>query len=114
MIMFVIIGGEHPIMVDTGTPDAAFVREYVGYSTFERPDGEDPLAVLNNAGVDPADVRRVVFTHLHWDHCSNLELFPNATFTVQDGNCATRSSPSRCTTGPTSTCRARSPRGCRY
>ena len=58
MIMFVIIGGEHPIMVDTGTPDAAFVREYVGYGTFERPDGEDPLTVLTSAGVDPADVRR--------------------------------------------------------
>jgi N-acyl homoserine lactone hydrolase len=41
MIMFVITGGDHPIMVDTGTPDAAFVREHFGY-TFERPDGEDP------------------------------------------------------------------------
>jgi glyoxylase-like metal-dependent hydrolase (beta-lactamase superfamily II) len=84
MIMFVIIGGEHPIMVDTGTPDAAFVREHFQYGTFERPDGEDPRTVLANAGVDPADVRHVVFTHLHWDHCSNVELFPNATFTVQD------------------------------
>jgi glyoxylase-like metal-dependent hydrolase (beta-lactamase superfamily II) len=84
MIMFVIIGGDHPIMVDTGTPDAAFVREHIGYGTFERPDGEDPLTVLAGAGVDPADVRHVVFTHLHWDHCSNLGLFPNATFTVQD------------------------------
>ena len=35
MIMFVIIGGDRPIMVDTGTPDAAFVREHFGY-TFER------------------------------------------------------------------------------
>jgi N-acyl homoserine lactone hydrolase len=83
MIMFVIIGGNRPIMVDTGTPDADFVREYFGY-TFERPDSEDPLLQLNEAGVDPADVRDVIFTHLHWDHCSNVELFPNARFTVQD------------------------------
>jgi N-acyl homoserine lactone hydrolase len=26
----------------------------------------------------------VIFTHLHWDHCSNVNLFPNARFTVQD------------------------------
>jgi N-acyl homoserine lactone hydrolase len=84
MIMFVITGGEYPIMVDTGTPDAGFVREHIGYGTFERPDGEDPLTVLNGAGIDPADVRQVVLTHLHWDHCSNLELFPSASFTVQD------------------------------
>jgi len=83
MIMFVIIGGDRPIMVDTGTPDAGFVREYFGY-TFERPDNEDPLLQLNEAGIDPADVRDVVFTHLHWDHCSNVDLFPNARFTVQD------------------------------
>src|ERR1700753_689643 len=83
MIMFVIVGGDRPIMVDTGTPDAAFVREHFGY-TFERQDSEDPRLQLHGAGVDPADVRDVVFTHLHWDHCSNVELFPNARFTVQD------------------------------
>ena len=48
MIMFVIIGGEHPIMVDTGTPDSAFVRERP-VQHFERPDGEDPRTVLTNA-----------------------------------------------------------------
>jgi N-acyl homoserine lactone hydrolase len=84
MIMFVITGGDHPIMVDTGTPDGPFDREYFGYTSFDRPAGEEPLAQLNGAGIDPADVREVVFTHLHWDHCSNVELFPNARFTVQD------------------------------
>jgi N-acyl homoserine lactone hydrolase len=84
MMMFVIIGGDHPIMVDTGTPEATFVREKFAYSTFERPEAEDPLKVLGQAGIDPSDVRHVVFTHLHWDHCSNLGLFPNATFTVQE------------------------------
>jgi glyoxylase-like metal-dependent hydrolase (beta-lactamase superfamily II) len=84
MIMFVITGGDRPIMVDTGTPDQEFVRKYVGYGHFERPAEEDTLRQLTGAGVDPAEVRDVVFTHLHWDHCSNIELFPNARFTVQD------------------------------
>lgn len=82
MIMFAVVGGERPIMVDTGTPEADFVREHFGY-TFERPAEEEPSKVLAAAGVDPAEVHDVVFTHLHWDHCSNVELFPNARFHVQ-------------------------------
>jgi glyoxylase-like metal-dependent hydrolase (beta-lactamase superfamily II) len=39
--------------------------------------------VLADAGIDPADVGTVIYTHLHWDHCSNPELFPNARFIVQ-------------------------------
>ena len=67
----------------TPDPGAAFVREYFGYE-FERQESEEPLLQLNGAGVDPADIRDVIFTHLHWDHCSNVNLFPNARFTVQD------------------------------
>lgn len=34
---------------------------------------------LDNAGVSPGDVERVLLTHLHFDHAENLDLFPNAT-----------------------------------
>jgi len=81
-IMFAILGGAHPIMVDTGTPPPEFVREHHGYD-FVRSEAEDPLTQLGNAGVDPADVRDVAYTHLHWDHCGNPELFGNATFHIQ-------------------------------
>ena len=84
MIMFVITGGEYPIVVDSGTPQQDFVRDYFKYTSFEKSEAEAPVTVLEKAGIDPAGVRQVAFTHLHWDHCSNLELFPNATFTVQD------------------------------
>jgi N-acyl homoserine lactone hydrolase len=84
MIMFVITGGEYPIVVDSGTPQQDFVRDYFKYTSFEKSAAEAPLTVLEQAGIEPAAVRQVAFTHLHWDHCSNLDLFPNATFTVQD------------------------------
>lgn len=42
------------------------------------------LDALDNAGVDPGDVRHVLLTHLHFDHCENLDLFENATVHVYD------------------------------
>ncbi len=83
MMMFAITGGEHTVMVDTGTSDADFVREQHGYTRFVRTPEEEPLRVLADAGIDPAEVGTVIYTHLHWDHSSNPELFPNATFYVQ-------------------------------
>jgi glyoxylase-like metal-dependent hydrolase (beta-lactamase superfamily II) len=38
--------------------------------------------LLRKEGVDPADVSAVLLSHLHYDHCSNAKLFPNATFYV--------------------------------
>lgn len=39
---------------------------------------------LDTAGVDPGDVERVLLTHLHFDHCENLDLFENATVYVYE------------------------------
>jgi glyoxylase-like metal-dependent hydrolase (beta-lactamase superfamily II) len=39
---------------------------------------------LAAAGVDPAAVRDVVITHMHYDHAGNNELFPDACFHLQD------------------------------
>ena len=82
MIMFVITGGDHPIVVDSGTPEPEFVRRYMG-GNFDRTDDEDPVSTLKTVGVDPEDVQTVIHTHLHWDHCGNNHLFPNAKFVVQ-------------------------------
>ncbi len=77
-IMFAILGGPSPVLVDTGTPDPAFVREYHGYD-FERDEQEHPLATLAGLGVRPEDVEVVIHTHLHWDHAYNTHLFPKST-----------------------------------
>jgi len=39
--------------------------------------------VLHNHGVDPEQITDVVFTHLHFDHCSYAEFLPNARILVQ-------------------------------
>jgi len=82
IIMFAIRGGDHTVIVDTGTGSPDDVRAKHGF-TLVRPPEQEPLAALERAGIDPADVGTVVHTHLHWDHCSNNHLFPNARFVVQ-------------------------------
>lgn len=45
---------------------------------------EDQLRIcLEKAGIRPSDVTLVVNTHLHFDHCGNNRLFPQAKFLVQ-------------------------------
>ena len=39
---------------------------------------------LSQAGISTAEVHDVVITHMHYDHGGRLDLFPDATFHVQD------------------------------
>jgi N-acyl homoserine lactone hydrolase len=80
--MFVIEGGESPILVDTGpaTPEVAWeLHRYELVQTAS----QHPLAALRDSGIEPGDIKTVINTHLHWDHCSNNALFPDARFLVQ-------------------------------
>jgi glyoxylase-like metal-dependent hydrolase (beta-lactamase superfamily II) len=43
-----------------------------------------PAAALALLGVTAAAVRDVIITHLHYDHVGNFDLFPAATFHLQD------------------------------
>jgi N-acyl homoserine lactone hydrolase len=43
----------------------------------------DAVSRLAEIGVRPADISHVVLTHLHYDNCCGLELFPDATVHVQ-------------------------------
>jgi glyoxylase-like metal-dependent hydrolase (beta-lactamase superfamily II) len=47
-----------------------------------------PTAGLEAIGLERHAVRDVVITHLHYDHAGNLDLFPNATFHLQDAEMA--------------------------
>ncbi len=65
------------IVVDTGFDAATAERRG---RTILRPVAD----CLRAMGTDPAAVRDVIITHLHYDHAGNLGLFPNATLHVQD------------------------------
>jgi glyoxylase-like metal-dependent hydrolase (beta-lactamase superfamily II) len=42
-----------------------------------------PQEVLAECGVAPQDVTHVFITHAHFDHMGGIDLFPNATFFIQ-------------------------------
>ena len=43
-----------------------------------------PLEALQVIGIDGAKAEHVVLTHMHYDHCGNLEMFPNAKLYLQE------------------------------
>lgn len=43
-----------------------------------------PAAAVGMLGVSADDIRNVIVTHLHYDHAGNCDLFPAATFHLQD------------------------------
>ncbi len=47
-----------------------------------------PKDCLARVGIDAAQVRDVVVTHLHFDHAGTIADFPNATFHLQDAEMA--------------------------
>jgi glyoxylase-like metal-dependent hydrolase (beta-lactamase superfamily II) len=72
--------GAHPRHIGTYHPDMG--TEHDGPRIFMAP-GEDAVGRLASLGIDAADVRHVVLSHLHIDHAGGVEFFPNAEFHVQ-------------------------------
>jgi N-acyl homoserine lactone hydrolase len=46
------------------------------------PDGDDIVSRLSALGLKPSDIRYVVNSHLHYDHCGGNNAFPDATMIV--------------------------------
>jgi N-acyl homoserine lactone hydrolase len=76
------------VLIDTGVRDVDEIQPFVVAGVGEqgrfRMDmaTQNIPALLNQEGVDPANVSSVALTHLHYDHASNARLFPNARFVV--------------------------------
>ena len=87
--VFVIQGPEGAIVVDTGFDAAVATKR--GRIFLRCP--SEGLTLL---GIDPASVRDVVLTHLHYDHCGNQGLFPNARFHLQAAEMAYATGPCMC------------------
>jgi glyoxylase-like metal-dependent hydrolase (beta-lactamase superfamily II) len=73
--------GRDAILVDTGPSSAELANGW--HTPIRRAPEQEPGAALRAIGVDPGRLATVILTHLHWDHCYNLEVFPAARFLVQ-------------------------------
>lgn len=86
VLVFLLQGEGRTILVDTGSGDPEdheLMPKYVHSCPAWRTPGQRPDRALESIGVDPASVDTVIMTHLHWDHCYNNHLFPQAEFVVQ-------------------------------
>jgi glyoxylase-like metal-dependent hydrolase (beta-lactamase superfamily II) len=81
-LIFAIVGGRRPIVVDTATYGARKMHTRQAL-TLHRSKAETPAAACRAAGIDPSDVELILQTHLHWDHAGNANVFPNAELLVQ-------------------------------
>jgi glyoxylase-like metal-dependent hydrolase (beta-lactamase superfamily II) len=82
---------EGPILIDTGlnaavtddkTSDMGRVTAVLAARSFAMKREWAVPEQLRARGVDPADVKLVLMTHLHLDHASGMSQFPGATFVV--------------------------------
>jgi glyoxylase-like metal-dependent hydrolase (beta-lactamase superfamily II) len=75
--VWLVRGEGREIVVDTGFSKAVSLRR-------KRNHIRCPSAGLQLLGCNAAAVKDVVITHLHYDHVGNFDLFPAATFHLQD------------------------------
>ena len=75
--VWLVRNAERSLVVDTGFSAATAARR-------QRKHLRCPTEGLRMLGVEAAAVRDVVITHLHYDHVGNFDLFPAATFHLQD------------------------------
>ncbi len=79
-----LIEGQELILVDTGFGDCDRMAELHPAFECRREEGtaQPPVDHLEERGYAPDDVDRIVLTHLHWDHCYNLDPFARAGTTI--------------------------------
>jgi glyoxylase-like metal-dependent hydrolase (beta-lactamase superfamily II) len=77
---FFITDGKRKILVDTGMSKTEKADWH--HRGSYQPEGFRIDERLRKLGVGPGEINAVLFTHLHWDHCSNMKLFSNAKYYV--------------------------------
>lgn len=85
MYVYLIRGGGRTFLVDTGPKSLEVINHGLAGMCIEpvtqRP-GEDLPGILAREGLEPDDIEAVFLTHGHYDHTSNLDLFPQARILV--------------------------------
>ena len=77
MVVWLIRGGGHTILFDSGFHRNTFTKD------FPMKDYLRPEEAVKTAGVKPEDVTDIVISHAHWDHMGGIDLFPKATVWIQ-------------------------------
>ena len=76
--LWLVTGSAGTFLVDTG-----FGRDVARQRGREQVLRGDPLDALTALGATAAELTDVILTHLHFDHCGELDRFPRARFWLQ-------------------------------
>ena len=77
VIAWYIETGNTKILVDTGMCETARAHQYhYRHSKQNQEERIDKALELKDIQIQDIDI--VILTHLHWDHCSNIDLFDHA------------------------------------
>jgi glyoxylase-like metal-dependent hydrolase (beta-lactamase superfamily II) len=74
--VWLAVGEHRTVLIDTGADEQTCAGRGTDYLCC-------PTHALSKLGVNPAEIRDIVTTHLHWDHAGNFEKFPSARFHLQ-------------------------------
>jgi glyoxylase-like metal-dependent hydrolase (beta-lactamase superfamily II) len=75
--VWAIKGKDRSFILDTGfSPEMGAKRK--------RQHLRSPAVGLKAIGVEPEQVKDVIISHMHYDHCGNHDMFPNAHYHLQD------------------------------
>jgi N-acyl homoserine lactone hydrolase len=91
IIIWVISGSWGTLLMDTGSGEPDWVSAH--HRPFLRSPDQQPALALDAAGVDAAAIETILLSHLHYDHCSNNDLFPRARFVAHRSEVAYASDP---------------------
>src|SRR3989344_8853657 len=80
--VYYIRGKNRHILVDTGMCDTEIANKH-HYPGSLQESHQRIAKALEKFGITIKDIDTVIFTHLHWDHCQNIELFTHAKLLVQ-------------------------------
>jgi len=83
--VFVIKGNGITALVDTGMESVDEMNRGAGFLMTEpvsQQPGEDVASILDRVAIAAEQVDFILLTHCHYDHCSQLSMFPNAQVVV--------------------------------
>jgi len=78
MYFWCLLHEKGPILVDQGFSAQTLEDLNIAFHL-----EAEPPELLGRIGIDPREVQAVILTHLHWDHYSGEDFFPQASYFVQ-------------------------------
>jgi Zn-dependent hydrolases, including glyoxylases len=79
---FLLQNGKQNILVDSGMRAEYYEQMAIG-DVNPMGDTQTLLDELGKEGLKPEDIDTVIYTHLHYDHVGNIDMFPDATTYIQ-------------------------------